>query len=115
MSEQNTTAPSVQRRYSTFIPTTSCSAPVLRIGTQGLTRTSRSARSLCIEATGSPVPCKSPVQIHAAFEPSAAWAGLQGSAQTHPETITTPGSDTDDTISAFHRRFACARLSGPYL
>jgi hypothetical protein len=29
----NTTAPSVRRHYSAFTPTTSCSAPVLRIGT----------------------------------------------------------------------------------
>ena len=68
----NTTAPSVQRHYSAFNPTTGCSAPVPRIGTQGLAGIARSARSLRIGATGSHVPCKSLIQIHAAFEPDAA-------------------------------------------
>src|SRR5579862_1008284 len=49
----NATAPSVQRHYSAFAPTTSCSAPVLRIGTQSLARIARSTHSLHIEATGS--------------------------------------------------------------
>ena len=41
--------------------------------------------SLAIKTTGSHVPCKSPSRSHAAFEPDAAWAGLQVSAQTYPE------------------------------
>ncbi len=86
-----------------------------RLGTQGLTGIARSTRSLCIEATGSHVPCESLIQVHAAFEPGAAGAGLQVSAPAYPGTTTTPGSDTIHTISAFHRRFAFARLPGPHL
>src|ERR1700754_538608 len=111
----NTTTPSVQRHYNAFNPTTDCSAPVPRIGTQGLTGIARSTRSLCIGATGSHVPCKSLIQVHAAFEPDAARAGLQVSAQAYPGTTTIPGSDIFHTISAFHRRFAFARLPGPHL
>src|SRR5258708_38093288 len=101
---RNTTAPSVQRHYSAFIPTTSCSAPVLCIGTQDLAGTARLIRSLSIRATGSPVPCKSLIQVHAAFEPGAAGAGLQVSAPALPGMTTNPGSDTNDTISTVHRR-----------
>jgi hypothetical protein len=54
---------------------------VSRIGTQSLAGIARSARSLCIGTTGSHVPYKSLIQVHAAFEPDAAWAGLQVSAQ----------------------------------
>jgi len=88
---------------------------VPRIGTQGLAGVSRSACSLRIGATGSHVPHESLVQGHAAFEPGAAKAGLQVSAQAHPEVTTTPGSDTDHTLSTVHRRFASARLPGPHL
>ena len=86
-----------------------------RIGTQDLSGVSRSVVSLGIGATGSPVPQKSLTQIHAAFEPDAAWAGLQGTAHTHPGVTTTPGSDINHTLSAVHRRFAFVRLSGSYL
>ena len=86
-----------------------------RIGTQSLAGVARSARSLRIGATGSHVPCKSLIQIHAAFEPDAARAGLQVSALAVPGATTTPGFDINCTISAVHRRFAFARLSGPYL
>ena len=86
-----------------------------RLGTQSLAGITRLARSLRIGATGSHVPCKSLIQIHAAFEPDAARAGLQVSALACPGVTTTPGFDIDCTISAVHRRFAFARLSGPYL
>ncbi|NCC33933.1 MAG: hypothetical protein EOM24_18245 [Chloroflexia bacterium] len=86
-----------------------------RIGTLDLPGASRSAVSLSIGATGSPVPQKSLFQIHAAFEPDAAWAGLQGTAHTHPGVTTTPGFDINHTLSAVHRRFAFARLSGSYM
>ena len=86
-----------------------------RIGTQDLSGVSRSVVSLGIGATGSPVPQKSLTQIHSAFEPDAAWAGLQGFAHTHPGVTTTPGSDINHTLSAIHRRFAFARLSGSYM
>ncbi len=67
--------------------------------------------SLGIKTTGSHVPCKSLSRSHAAFEPDAAWAGLQGSAQTCPEMTTDLGFDIDDAFSTVHRRFAFARLS----
>lgn len=108
-------APSVQRHYSAFNPTTSHSAPVPRIGTLGLAGIACSTVSLRIGATGSPVPHESLVHVHAAFEPDAARAGLQDSARTHPGAITSSGSDINDTLSAVHRRFALARLRGPYL
>jgi hypothetical protein len=46
-----------------------------------------------IATTGSHVPSKSLFWVHAAFQPDAAEAGLQGSASAYPETITNPGSD----------------------
>jgi hypothetical protein len=67
-------APSLQLHYRAFITITGCSAPVPRIGTPILARASRLDRSLRIGATGSHVPCKSPVQSHAAFMPDAVWA-----------------------------------------
>ena len=98
------TLPPVQHHYSAFIPTLGCSAPVLRIGTQSVARITRSARSLRIRATGSHVPSKSPIQIHAAFEPDAARAGLQVSALAYPEATTTSGFDINYKFSAVHRR-----------
>jgi len=88
---------------------------VPRIGTLGLSGAARSVLSLGIGATGSPVPQKSLTQIHAAFEPDAVWAGLQDTAHTHPGMTINPGSDINHTLSAVHRRFAFARLSGSYL
>ena len=38
-----------------------------------------------------------------------------GLRSAYPGTTTIPGSDTIHTISAFHRRFASARLPGPHL
>src|SRR5918993_294082 len=95
----DTTAPSVRRHCSAFAPTTGRSAPVPRIGTLDLAGVARSAFSLGIGATGSPVPRESLVRVHAAFEPDAARAGLQDSARTHPGATTSPGSDVDDTLS----------------
>jgi hypothetical protein len=88
---------------------------VPRIGTLDLSGASQSAVFLGIGTTGSPVPQKSLIQIHAAFEPDAVRAGLQDTAHTLPEVTTTPGSDINHTLSAVHRRFAFARLSGSYL
>ena len=45
--------PSVRSRYRTFIPTTSGSAPVSRIGTLALAESIRLSFSLCIGTTGS--------------------------------------------------------------
>jgi hypothetical protein len=80
-----------------------------------LTGIARSAVSLAIGATGSRVPYKSLFQDHAAFGPDAAWAGLQVSAHACPGVSISPGSDINDTVSTGHRRFAFARLPGPYL
>src|SRR5438045_1844963 len=66
--------PSVQRHYSTFVPTTDASAPVFRIGTLVLAVTDRLDFSLSIGTTGSCVPYRSPSQGHAAFMPDAGWA-----------------------------------------
>jgi hypothetical protein len=85
------------------------------IGTLTLAGITRSSVSLSIRTTGSHVPYVSLIQSHAAFEPDAARAGLQVSARTHPGVTTTPGSDVFHTLSAVHRRFAHARLSGSYL
>src|SRR4029453_7257272 len=72
------TAPLVRHHYSAFNPTTGRSAPVPRIGTLGLAGNARSAVSLGIGTTGSPVPRESLAQGHAAYEPDAARAGLPG-------------------------------------
>jgi hypothetical protein len=76
-SELNNAAPSLQLHYRAFITTTSCPAPVPRIGTPILAGASRLDRSLRIGATGSHVPHKSPVQSHAAFMPDAVWAAIR--------------------------------------
>ena len=85
--ELNNAAPSLQLHYRTFITTTSCPAPVPRIGTPILAGASRLDRSLRIGATGSHGPCKSPVQVHAAFMPDAVWAAIR----TPPRLV--PGND----------------------
>ena len=75
--ELNNAAPSLQLHYRAFITTTSCPAPVPRIGTLVLMRATHLDFSLRIGATGSHVPCKSPVQSHAAFMPDAVWAAIR--------------------------------------
>ena len=55
----------------TFIPTTSDSAPVSRIGTLALAEAVRLSFSLYIGTTGSCVPYQSLDQGHAAFMPDA--------------------------------------------
>src|SRR5437763_15691751 len=66
--------PSVQRHYSTFVPTTDAPAPVFRIGTLVLAVTDRLDFSLHIGTTGSCVPYRSPSQGHDAFITVAGWA-----------------------------------------
>jgi hypothetical protein len=61
-----------------------CSVPVPRIGTLALAGITRLDVSLYIGATGSRVPQKSLIRIHAASKPDAARAGLQDSARTRP-------------------------------
>ena len=67
-------APSLQSHYRTFIPTTSVSAPVPRIGTLDPRGGVRLGFSLRIGTTGSCVPYRSLSQGHAAFMPDAGWA-----------------------------------------
>ena len=75
--ELNNAAPSLQLHYRAFITTTSCPAPVPRIGTLILMGATHLDFSLRIGATGSHVPYKSPVQSHAAFMPDAVWAAIR--------------------------------------
>jgi hypothetical protein len=58
----------------TFITTTGCSAPVLRIGTLTLMGASHLHFSLSIGTTGSHVPHESLNQVHAVLMPDAIWA-----------------------------------------
>jgi hypothetical protein len=122
MSWLDTAAPSLQPHYRAFITTTSSSAPVLRLSPSILAGVSdldlllaivHKARA-AIATTGSHVPNKSLIWVHAAFQPDAAKTGLQGSVLAYPGMTTNPGSDIVDTISAFHRRFAFARLPRPH-
>jgi hypothetical protein len=107
---QDTAAPSVQPHYRAFSPTTDSSVPVPCVGHLILIGSTDLDVFLYIKTTGSHVPCKSLSRSHAAFEPDAAWAGPQVSAQTCPEMTTNLGFDIDHAFSTFHRRFACARL-----
>src|SRR3954462_8692725 len=66
--------PLLQLHYRAFLTTTSGSAPVLRLGTQGLAGTTRLTGSLHIGATGSHVPHGSPDHGHAPSMPDAGWA-----------------------------------------
>ena len=74
---QNNAAPSVQLHYRAFIPNTSCSVPVLRIGTLVLAVLAACDFSLCIGATGSHVPYKSLVELRAAYMPDATRADFR--------------------------------------
>ena len=113
--ELNNAAPSVQPHYRAFIPTTSCSAPVPRIGTLALMGASHLSFSLGIGATGSHVPRKSLTQSHAAFMPDAARAAIRPPPRLVPGQRLLPGFDIVDTLSTRHQRFAFARLSEPHL
>ncbi len=92
-SRLNNAAPSVQPRYRTFSPTTSCSAPVLRIGTQVLAVVAACDRSLGIGTTGSHVPYKSLVELRATYMPDAARAAFRTAPELIPEEGSPPGSD----------------------
>jgi hypothetical protein len=96
-------------------PTTGRSAPVPRLGTLIRMGTTHLDFSLRIGATGSRVPCKSPVQSHAAFMPDAVWAEIRTPPRLVPGYRLPPGFDSVSKLSTRHQRFACARLSEPYL
>ena len=67
---------------------------MLQIGTLALAGISHLSFSVNIGATGSRVPQKSLIWIHATSKPDAAWAGLQGPTQTRPGShYLSPGFD----------------------
>ncbi len=111
----NNAAPSVQSHYRTFNPTTSRSAPVLRIGTPVLAVVAACDRSLGIGATGSHVPYKSLVELRAAYTPDAARAAFRQPPNSSRKMGQPPVLASSNPISTLHQRFACARLSQPYL
>src|SRR3954469_8143982 len=103
--------PSLQLHYRAFLTTTSDSAPVLRLGTQGLAGAACLTGSLHIGATGSHVPYGS--QGHA---PSMPDAGIIG----HPPTLSQERdpllvSTSPENVSTRHQWFAHARLRHPHL
>jgi hypothetical protein len=109
-------APSVQLHYRAFIPTTNCSAPVLRFGTLVLAVGARLDVSLGIGATGSHVPYKSLVERRKRIR-RCRNRGVPlppGSAWENPEACPS-GIRHCRRREALHRRFACARLSQPCL
>jgi hypothetical protein len=73
----NNAAPSVQPHYRAFVPTTSHSAPVFRIGTLVLAVLAACDFSLGIGMTGSHVPYKSLVELRAAYMPDATRADFR--------------------------------------
>jgi hypothetical protein len=96
--------------------TTGCSAPVPSIGTFNLARSSRLGLYLRISTTGSHVPHKSPIRVHATSMPHAMRPGHRFTAALLSWQPIFP--DFDIVYTAFstrHRWFAYARLLVPYL
>ena len=108
-------APSVQSHYRTFNPTTSCSTPVLRIGTLALAVVAACDLSLNIGTTGSHVPNKSPVELRAAYTPDADRAVFRQPPNSSRKLGQPPVLTSSNPISTLQQRFACARLSQPCL
>src|SRR5215472_6441916 len=111
----NNAAPSVQLHYRAFIPTTSCSAPVLRFGTLVLAVCAAWTSPLASERqvltfhtrawlSFAPPTCRMPLGQASGFFPS------RSRKKWHPPVSTSP-----NPLSTLHRRFACARLSQPCL
>src|SRR3954463_8002859 len=106
-------APSLQLHYRAFLTTTSDSAPVLRLGTQGLAGAACLTGSLHIEATGSHVPYGSQDHGHAPFMPDAGIIGHLPTLSQERDPLlvsTSPGN-----LSTRHQGFAPARLRDPHL
>src|SRR3954463_603662 len=108
-------APSLQLHYRAFLTTTSDSAPVLRLGTQGLAGAACLTGSLHIGATGSHVPYGSQDHGHATSMPDAGWAIIG-----HPPTLSQERdpllvSTSPENVSTRHQWFARARLRDPHL
>ena len=65
---------------------------------------------------GSQVPSESPNESHASSTPDAAWPVSRLSARLFPEQSEGSGFDViNDGLRCFSQRFACARLSHPYM
>jgi len=95
--------------------TTSRSAPVSRIGTLCLARSTCSTFSLRIATTGSHVPHKSPMHGHAALIPDAAWPRSRFITKLIPASCHATGFDIIQSLSIRHQRFAYARLHASHL
>src|SRR5215831_8077203 len=65
--------------------------------------------------TGSQVPYESPNENHASYTPDTAWPVGRISAMLFPEQGEGSGFGVTEGFSMLHQRFACARLSHPYL
>ena len=112
----NNVAPSVQSHYGTFNPTTSDSAPVLRVGTLALVDAVHLSFSLHIAATGSYVPYQSLIRTHATFMPDAGWAINRSLPNLVPEPrLQTPVSAPSQHVTARHQWFTCVRLPESHL
>jgi len=92
---------------------------VLHIGTLALAGISHLSFSLNIGTTGSRVPQKSLIWIHAISKPDAAWAGLQGSAQTRrrvgPGNFTPSRSQIPDAMLSHHPARAVPERPAPFV
>ena len=109
-SSRTTDAPSVQFHYRTFVPTTSVSAPVPRIGTLALAGASDLSFSLLIGTTGSHVPHQSQIHVHAASMPDADRALNRLRLDLIPQPPHCRGFDVVLGLSTRHRRFTFVRL-----
>ena len=108
-------APSLQLHYRAFLTTTSDSAPVLRLGTQGLAGAACLTGSLHIGATGSHVPYGSPDHGHATSMPDAGWAIIGHLPTLSQERDPLLVSTSPENVSTRHQWFAHARLRDPHL
>ena len=107
--------PSLQPHYRAFLTTTSDSAPVLRLGTQGLAGAACLTGSLHIGATGSHVPYGSQDHGHATFMPDAGWAIIGHLPTLSQERDPLLVSTSPGNLSTRHQGFAHARLRDPHL
>ena len=64
---------------------------------------------------GSQVPCESPDESHASYTPDAAWPVSRLPPCLSRSSGETPVLTPSKAISMLHQRFACARLSHPYM
>ena len=108
-------APSLRLHYRAFITTTGDPVPVPRIGTLTLGGTSPLSFSLCIDTTGSHVPCTRLDQGHATFMPDAIWTVSRPPSRLIPGHPIVPGFDIIYSLSTRHQWFTRVRLPGPHL